>query len=130
MTPLEVPHKPRRRPRTPSLCDEIARTCRLMDVALATTFAVSVAELHSPLRCRAEVAFARQIAIYLAHVMLGMSYSAAGRMFRRDRTTAAYACRMVEERRDDPAVDRLLEMLEGVCCDIARWVLALPPVRP
>ena len=46
--------------------------------------------------------------MYLAHVVLGMRYSEIGRLFRRDRTTAAYGCALVEERRDDPAIDRVL----------------------
>jgi hypothetical protein len=47
--------------------------------------------------------------------VLGLNYSAAGRLFGRDRTTAAHACQLVEDRRDDPEIDRLLEMLERLC---------------
>jgi hypothetical protein len=60
---------------------------------------------------------------------LGLSYSAVGRLFERDRTTAAHACRLVEERRDDPAIDRLLYLLEGICTDLARGVHAPVEVR-
>jgi chromosomal replication initiation ATPase DnaA len=52
--------------------------------------------------------------MYLAHVALGWSYSEIGRAFGRDRTTAAYACRQVEERREDPAFDAALRALEEV----------------
>jgi hypothetical protein len=42
----------------------------------------------------------------------------AARLFRRDRTTAGHACRRVEDRRDDPEVDRRIEAvataLEGL----------------
>lgn len=65
--------------------------------------------------CRgaAEVAFVRQVAMYLAHVGCGLSYTQAAALFGRDRTTAAHACRLVEERRDDPGFDRILDLLES-----------------
>ena len=60
--------------------------------------------------------------MYLAHVAFGLSYSTIGQSFGRDRTTAAHACRLVEERRDDPATDRVLHALEEICIDLARNV--------
>jgi hypothetical protein len=57
--------------------------------------------------------FARQVAIYLAHVGCGLTYTQAARLYGRDRSTAAHACKVVEDRRDDPRVDRILELLEG-----------------
>ncbi len=89
--------------------------CRLLEAAMAAAFAVSVDELRSHSRRTQSVAFARQSAMYLAHVVLGLDYSATGLLFSRDRTTAAHACQVVEDRRDDPAIDRLLQQLEGVC---------------
>jgi chromosomal replication initiation ATPase DnaA len=68
--------------------------------------------------------------MYLAHVVLSLRYSEIGRLFRRHRTTAAYACALVEERRDDPAVDRVLDTLEGLCGDLARGIRSRPQVRP
>lgn len=129
MTLIETLHKPRRRRRKPPIDDDKARVCWLVEAAVAATFAVPVDEVRAPSRCRADVAFARQTAMYLAHVVLGLSYSAIGRLFQRDRTTAAHACRLVEERRDDPAIDRLLYMLEGICADLARGMHAPAEVR-
>jgi chromosomal replication initiation ATPase DnaA len=60
----------------------------------------------------ARVAFARQVAIYLSHTRLGLTYAAAGSIFGRDRTTAAYACRTVEDKREDPTLDAILDCLE------------------
>lgn len=99
--------------------DDYARVCRLMEAAIASAFAVPVDELRASSRRTQTVAFARQSAMYLAHVMLGLSYSDTGTLFRRDRTTAAYACQVVEDRRDDPAIDRLLQQLESVCLELA-----------
>jgi chromosomal replication initiation ATPase DnaA len=119
MTLLEHSHKPRRR-RRPRVRFEIAHPCRLMEQAVATTFAIPADELRAASRRTAGAAFARQSAMYLAHVAMGLSLSVVGRVFRRHRTTAAYACQLVERRRDDPDVDRLLAMLECVCADLAR----------
>ena len=89
--------------------------CRLAALTTAAAFAIPVGELTANTRRTSYIAFARQSAMYLAHVSFGLSYSEIGRGFGRDRTTAAYACRLVEDRRDDPAVDGVLGSLEGVC---------------
>jgi hypothetical protein len=128
MTLIENSHKPRRR-QQPSVRAEIAVPCRLMEEAVAAAFAVPADELRASSRRTAGVAFARQSAMYLAHVALGLSLHAVGRIFHRHRTTAAHACLLVEQRRDDPAIDRLLDMLEGFCTDIARDIHMWPQVR-
>jgi hypothetical protein len=89
--------------------------CGLVALATAAAFAVPFGELTAASRRTSYVAFARQSAMYLAHVSLGLNYSEIGRAFGRDRTTAAYACRMIEDRRDDPAVDGVLGSLENAC---------------
>ena len=106
-------------PWRPEPPDADERVCRLMEAAIASAFAVSIDELRASSRRAQPVAFARQSAMYLAHVVLGLNYKATGILFRRDRTTAAYACQVVEDRRDDPAIDRLLQQLEGVCLQLA-----------
>ena len=120
MTPSELTDKPRRRRRwRPSARHRDARTCWLLEQAVAAAFAVPVDAVRASSRSTAEVAFARQCAMYLAHVALGASCHAVGRLFHRDRTTVAHACQLVELRRDDPAIDRMLDMLQGVCGDLA-----------
>jgi len=99
--------------------DEYERICRQMEAAIAAAFAVPVDELRASSRRTQPVAFARQSAMYLAHVVLGLNYSTTGMLFRRDRTTAAYACQVVEDRRDDPTIDHLLQQLERVCVVLA-----------
>lgn len=84
----------------------------LMQETVARAWNVPITEMRSPTRRRAPVAQARQVAMYLAHVIYGASLSAVGRHFGRDRTTAAYACRLVEDRRDDAGFDMLLDRLE------------------
>lgn len=64
-------------------------------------------------RCRAEAARARQLAMYLAHVVQGISLTAIGEAFGRDRTTVSHACGLIEDLRDDPKFDAELEALEA-----------------
>ncbi len=63
-------------------------------------------------RSRKPVAVARQIAMYLSHVLLEISMTDVGRYFGRDRTTVAHACAVVEDMRDDPATEREIALLE------------------
>lgn len=79
--------------------------------AVARAWNVPVAELRSPTRRSASVAQARQVAMYLSHVIYGVSLASVGQHFGRDRTTAAHACRRIEDRRDDASFDRLLDEL-------------------
>ncbi len=85
---------------------------------VAGALGVAAADLRTPGRGRAPVAFARQTAMYLAHTGLGLNYSEVGRLFRRDRTTAAHACQVVEERRDDPRIEATLTQLERACASL------------
>lgn len=64
-------------------------------------------------RCKKGVARARQLAMYLSHIMLGESLTAVGQAFGRDRTTVSYACALIEDMRDDPAFDAEVSGLEA-----------------
>jgi chromosomal replication initiation ATPase DnaA len=83
-----------------------------IEKTVAVTFHIAESELRAPTRRKATTAFARQVAMYIAHVGCGMNYSQIGRLFGRDRTTAAHACRLIEDRRDDPDFDLSLDYLE------------------
>ena len=89
--------------------------------AVGILFSVPVEALRAASRGSADVAFARQVAIYLLHTLLKYSYVRAGAVFGRDRTTAAHACRTVEERREEGPVDQIVDYLEQV---IDLWPLA------
>jgi chromosomal replication initiation ATPase DnaA len=95
--------------------DPSRRACELVAEAVAATFAIPLGELCATTRRQAAAAFARQSAMYLAHVVFGLTLTEVGRAFGRDRTTAAYACGRVENRRDDPAFDAILDALECAC---------------
>lgn len=93
--------------------DALAARCRCLEAVVARAFGFSVRELRAPSRGVAPVAFARQVAMYVAHVWFALPLSEVGRMFERDRTTVAHACRLVEERREDPRLDRVIGAIEA-----------------
>ncbi len=69
--------------------------------------------LYEPDRGGAAVAAARQMALYLAHVGCGLTLAQSGRLYGRERTTAAHACAVIEDRREDSGFDRLICVLEA-----------------
>ncbi len=79
---------------------------------IAAGFAIDPYAIVAPNRDKAPIALTRQVAMYMAHVTLGLSLTRVGRKFGRDRTTVAYACRLVEDLRDDAGFDFALEHLE------------------
>ncbi|WP_181708474.1 helix-turn-helix domain-containing protein [Chthonobacter rhizosphaerae] len=86
--------------------------------------------LRHPTRGRQTPARARQVAMYLLHVRVGVTLTACGRAFGRDRSTAGHACRRVEDLREMSHIDGRLESLEAA---IDRWVAIRRPsvgVRP
>lgn len=74
---------------------------------------VPVAMLLHRSRRTADVAEARQLAMYLMHVVLQRTYEDIGRALGRERTTVSHACSMTEDRRDDPAFEALVASLEA-----------------
>lgn len=79
-------------------------------VALAT--GVPARDIAAGGRRGPEACRARQIAMYLAYVIFQWPLRRVGEAFGRDRTTAGYACRQVEDLRDDPAFDADLDRME------------------
>ena len=104
--------------------------CCAVETAVAATFAVPLAHLRGKTRGVFLVAFARQSAMYLAHFVFGLSYTQVGQCFGRDRTTAAHATRLMEERRDDPGVDALLGALETACQSLRDRAACDGRIRP
>jgi chromosomal replication initiation ATPase DnaA len=82
-------------------------------VAAAAARRIDPAAIASRRRGRAPVAEARQLALYLHHVVYGASLSACARALRRDRASVRHACAAVEDRRDDPRYDRAVAALEA-----------------
>lgn len=87
---------------------------RLVVRLVANSFDIDEAVLFGGGRGASEISRARQIAIYLLHTSLSIPYGVLARLFRRDRTTVAHACRTIEDLRDNPAKDNAISKLEGI----------------
>ncbi len=93
-------------------CQVPLQSRHVIEEAVAQVFSVRKSDFTLTTRGRAGVAEARQVAMYLAHVALGITMRDVGGLFARDRTTVAHACGVIEDKRDEPAFDRALELLE------------------
>ena len=95
--------------------------CECMIDIAAAIFAVSSKELRRPGRTALAVARVRQISMYVAHVVMGLSMSEVGRGFGRDRTTVLHACHLIEDMRDDEEFDAIVAMVERVARAALRY---------
>ena len=86
---------------------------RLAEVAIAAAIRIPLAGLRAAGRGRKSIALARQTAMYLAHVAFGLSLTRVSICFGRDRTTVRHACALIEDCRDDPALEFGLAALEA-----------------
>lgn len=91
-----------------------AASCACDDVIalIAREKRVPIRLLTHRSRCRAATARARQLAMYLSHVILGQSLTEIGEAFGRDRTTVSHACALIEDMRDDPTFDEEVATFE------------------
>ncbi|WP_421952429.1 helix-turn-helix domain-containing protein [Pelagibacterium sp.] len=95
------------------LSEKQRRDCKLVVRTVSGETGVRYCDFFAPSRMRLHTAGARQLAMYLCHVLLGMTMTQVGQFFGRDRTTVAYACGQVEDMRDDGGdYDRRLVGLE------------------
>ena len=95
--------------------DPAKRICHGIAARVAGHFGIAAADVISPTRGAPRAAYARQVAMYLARVGFELSFETIGRVFHRDRTTVAHACRVVEDSRDDIGLDRQIAALELTC---------------
>ena len=93
---------------------------------VAKEFEVAESELARANRCPQPIAFARQVAMYMAHVAYQLSYQEVADAFGRERSTVAYACAVVEDARDDPEMEARLDKVERRMNGLARLVHGRP----
>lgn len=79
---------------------------------VAQALSISEAEIMSRQRAKATIVFARQLSMYLSHVVGQLSLGQVSAEFGRDRTTVSYSCNMIEDRRDSPIFDDQIERME------------------
>lgn len=80
---------------------------------VAYAYQLSTREILETRRGSARAAQARQIAMYVVYVGFGISLARVANAFNRDRSTVAYACHQIEDRRDDAEFDSWLDALEA-----------------
>jgi chromosomal replication initiation ATPase DnaA len=110
--------------KVPAVGRQNAFVRQAIEPAVATVFGVDMEDLRAPTRRSARAAFTRQVAMYLAHVVCGLTLTEVGMLFARDRTTVAHACGVVEDRRDDPDLDFRIDHLGQAVCllvDALAW---------
>lgn len=88
--------------------------CSLAARLAASAIGVPASEISLSRRSSRRVSAARQLGIYLAHTAAGLPLVKVAEFFGRDRTTAAHACRLIEDRRDDRGFDAELNELEDL----------------
>lgn len=94
--------------------DRTIELCEAMIDIAAALFNVPSKAIREPGRSPLGVSRVRQVAMYVAHVVLRLNMSVIGKAFGRDRTTVLYACQLIEDLRDDPDFDRIITMTERV----------------
>jgi len=118
--------------RIPISNKRVYRDCvgELCERTVSLALDVPLARLQSKTRLNADVALARQVAMYLCNTIFSIPYTEVGLHFQRDRTTVTHACKLVEDKRDDMAFDVMVCQLEalltaardaGVCYFPENW---------
>ncbi|QCK86571.1 chromosomal replication initiator DnaA [Phreatobacter aquaticus] len=99
-----------------SLAPDVLPDARLRVIVALVAWAESVAvdALFQPSRGDQPVADARHLAIYLAHVMIGIDMTRLGRTFGRDRASVRHALRRIEQRRDEPLFNARVSAMETI----------------
>lgn len=100
-----------------ALCQGVGRYAlagRFIVRLVAHAAGLCEADLLSDRRGAESVSRARQTAMYLMHTAMSAPYGEVGKVFGRDRTTVAHACRAIEDSRDDLRTDTGLMQLEGI----------------
>ncbi|MFN3547663.1 MAG: helix-turn-helix domain-containing protein [Mesorhizobium sp.] len=94
--------------------ERVAFVCDCMIDIASALFNVSGRELRQPGRASTSVSRVRQIAMYVTHVVMGLTMAEVGRGFGRDRTTVLHACHLIEDMRDDADFDAIVALTERV----------------
>ncbi len=79
---------------------------------VAYSLNLSLQDVLHTRRGSAEVAYGRQIAMYIVYIGCGLSMSRVAAAFKRDRSTVCHACHRIEDDRDDCDMDEWLDALQ------------------
>lgn len=85
---------------------------QLVAATVAIEFGIASQDLFTRTKGPAHLSFARQVAMYLMHIVYQVNLSRVARAFSRDRSTVSYACNIIEDCREDPYFDEKITRLE------------------
>lgn len=94
--------------------EHILAACDCVIELAAALFGIPSKELRRPGRGPDQISRVRQIAMYVAHVVLRLNMTDLGKGFGRDRTTVMHACHLIEDMRDDEEFDRIVSQSERI----------------
>lgn len=97
---------------------EVRPICQSVSLLTDEMVRMAGGTVPDPRDSRRRKCHVRQIAMYVCHVALGMTLTNIGLGFGRDRSTVAYACGVVEDRRDGRAYDEFVSSIERVVTSI------------
>ncbi|WP_343051716.1 helix-turn-helix domain-containing protein [Mycoplana rhizolycopersici] len=96
----------------------VRSVCRIVRQLVAELLALASDRQMRRRNGRRAAAHVRQIAMYVCHVALQISFVEIAAAFGRDRTTVSHACNAVEDRRDDCAFDDFVATVERIALSI------------
>ncbi len=110
-----------------TLCSDlpahISHQALIVVAAVSLEFGISDTNLVSPEKAGRHLRFARQVAMYLAHIVYELNHTQIGRLFSKDRSTVSHACKVIEDSREDGVFDMKLIRLENFLRQAPRPVL-------
>jgi chromosomal replication initiation ATPase DnaA len=90
----------------------IRLTARMAKEVVCEAFGIPHAELMAPDRGGVAHAQARQIAMYLSHVVGQLTLNEVANEFGRERSTVSHACINIEDSRDSPILELQIDYME------------------
>ena len=85
---------------------------RLVCLSVSALYGIELRDLICRTRGKANASRARQVAMYVMHKSLSMTYQEVADFFHRDRTTVSHACALIEDARDRQVTDAEISVLE------------------
>lgn len=107
----------------PNLPAHISHQTLIIVAAVSLEFGIVETNLVKPHKAGRHLRFARQVAMYLAHIVYELNHTQIGRLFSKDRSTVSHACKVVEDSREDGVFDMKLIRLENFLRQAPRPVL-------
>lgn len=87
-------------------------TARMAKEIVCEAFCIPHAEIMAQERGGVAHARARQVAMYLAHVIGQLTLQEVAEQFGRERSTVSYACIAIENSRDSPVLELQIDYME------------------